>query len=124
MYSRYLKALAVSAAIVFMTAAGAAERKLRVCADPDNLPYSHENGSGFENRIASVVAEELGAKLVYTWFPQRRAFLRNTLNAGVCDVVIGVPSGLELTLTTKPYYRSTYVFVFRADAPAPFRSFD
>lgn len=104
--------------------ASAAERELRVCADPDNLPYSHEDGSGFENRIARIVADDLGAKLAYTWFPQRRAFLRNTLNAGACDVVIGVPTQFDPVRTTEPYYRSSYVFVFRADAPRPFRTFD
>jgi mxaJ protein len=110
--------------VLALGTAGAAQRELRVCADPDNLPYSHENGTGFENRIAAIVADELGATLTYTWFPQRRAFMRNTLNAGVCDVVMGVPSGLELALTTAPYYRSTYVFVFRADTAAPYQTFD
>jgi mxaJ protein len=125
MYLRCLEAAFASAA--FALAIGgvyAAERELRVCADPDNLPYSREDGSGFENRIAQILAEELGAKLTYTWFPQRRSFLRNTLNAGVCDLIIGVPTAFEPVRTTVPYYRSTYVFVFRADAPAPFRSFD
>jgi mxaJ protein len=110
--------------VLALGTAGAAQRELRVCADPDNLPYSHEDRSGFENRIAAIVAEELGATLTYTWFPQRRSFMRNTLNAGVCDVVMGVPSGFELALTTAPYYRSTYVFVFPADAATAYRSFD
>ena len=87
-------------------------RDLRVCADPDNLPYSRRDGSGFENRIAGIVADELAAKLVYTWHPQQRAFVRKTIGADLCDVWMGVPSDFERVLTTKPYYRSSYVFVF------------
>jgi mxaJ protein len=100
-----------------------AQRTLRVCADPNNLPFSNRRGEGFENRIAALVARELGATLRYTWWPQRRGFVRHTLDAGTCDLVIGVPEGFDQALTTRPYYRSTYVFVRRADA-APVRSFD
>lgn len=110
-------------ALTFGTALGA-ERELRVCADPDNLPYSHENGSGFENRIARLLAKELDAKLSYTWLRQRRGFIRKTLNAEACDVVIGVPADFDPVHTTQSYYRSAYVFVFRADAAPAFRSFD
>jgi mxaJ protein len=124
MSSRCLRVSFAALALIFTTIAQGAERELRVCADPDNLPYSHQDGSGFENRIAQIVAQELGAKLAYTWFPHRRAFLRNTLNAGVCDVTMGLPTGFELALTTTPYYRSSYVFAFRADALFPYRSFD
>ena len=101
-----------------------AQTPLRVCADPNNLPFSNEAGEGFENRIAELVAREMGRTLQYTWWAQRRGFIRNTLNAGLCDVVIGVPAGYDLTLTTKPYYRSTYAFVWRADRPLGIRSFD
>ena len=111
-------------AMTLYGAAPAAERQLRVCADPDNLPYSHRNGTGFENRIAELVARDLDAVLTYTWLPQRRGFVRKTLNAGTCDVIIGVPTDLELVRTTQPYYRSAYAFVFRRDAAAPFRTFD
>jgi mxaJ protein len=95
-------------------AAGQAEstRELRVCSDPNNLPFSNEREEGFENRIAELLAEELDATLSYTWWAQRRGFFRNTLRAGLCDVVIGVPSSLELAQPTRPYYRSTYVFVY------------
>src|SRR5688500_4769863 len=102
-------------AITFALAAwvfSAEPRELRVCADPDNLPYSRADESGFENRIARVVADELKAELVYAWHPQQRAFVRKTIAAKLCDVWMGVPSDLERVLTTKPYYRSTYVFVF------------
>jgi mxaJ protein len=98
-------------------------RELRVCADPNNLPFSKADGSGFENKIASILAKQLGADLSYTWFAQRRGFLRNTLNAGKCDVVMGYAAGIPLLRTTRPYYRTSYVFVRRA-TDAPIRSFD
>ena len=96
----------------------------RVCADPNNLPFSNETQEGFENRIASLIARDLGVPIRYTWWPQRRGFVRNTLEAGVCDVVMEVPAGYELTAHTAPYYRSTYVFVTRADRHLAIRSFD
>jgi mxaJ protein len=95
----------------------AAERELRVCADPDNLPYSHEDRTGFENRIAEVIASEMGARLAYEWQPLRRGFVRKTAGAGLCEVFIGVPAGFERVLTTRPYYRSGYVFVWRSGTP-------
>jgi quinoprotein dehydrogenase-associated probable ABC transporter substrate-binding protein len=106
------------------TCASAAERALRVCAEPDNLPYSHESGSGFENRIAELVARELDASVEYTWTPLLRGFVRKTLNAHSCDVLMGVPSELDRVRTTEPYYRSTYVFVQRSQAGERFRAFD
>lgn len=105
------------------TAAPAAERVLRVAADPNNLPFSNERGEGFENRLAELVAAELGARLDYMWWPQRRGFFRETLGSGRADVVMGVPAGFELTLTTRPYYTSTYVFVRPADT-LPVRGFE
>jgi mxaJ protein len=98
-------------------------RELRVCADPNNLPFSNKQGEGFENRIVEILADELHAKPTYTWWAQRRGFLRNTLKAGLCDLVPGTPAGMEGLSTTKPYYRSTYVFVTRAYGPA-ISSFD
>lgn len=97
--------------------------ELRVCADPNNLPFSNQAGQGFENQIAELIARDLGVTLSYTWMPERTGFLRNTLEAGRCDVVIGVPSADSRLLTTSPYYRSTYVFVQRADQGPPIRSF-
>jgi mxaJ protein len=102
--------------------ADAAERELRVCADPNNLPFSNQQEQGFENRIAELVADELDAELSYTWWAQRRGFVRNTLRAGACDLAIGVPAGYELTLTTNAYYRSVYVYVYRADRGLDLRS--
>lgn len=97
---------------------------LRVCADPNNLPFSNQRGEGFENKIAELLAQDLGDRVEYTWWAQRRGFFRNTLRAGVCDVVIGVPSAVEMALTTKPYYRSTYVFLSRKDRKLNVTSLD
>jgi mxaJ protein len=96
----------------------------RVCADPNNLPYSNQQQEGFENKIAELLAREFKQELSYVWWPQRRGFLRNTLNAGVCDVVMGVPEGYDPVLTTQPYYHSTYVFVYAKNAGYQISSFD
>jgi mxaJ protein len=123
--------LAVSAALVLLAAgcagkgiAAPAVRELRVCADPNNLPFSNRAGEGFENRLAESVARDLHARVRYTWWPQHRGFIRNTLKAGKCDVLIGLPSTVELAATTRPYYRSTYVFLSRRDRGIAVRSFD
>jgi mxaJ protein len=97
---------------------------LRVCADPNNLPFSNKRGEGFENKLAELLAKDLDSKVEYTWWAQRRGFFRNTLKAGVCDVVMGVPSSFELAATTAPYYRSTYVFVYRKASGLQIGSFD
>ena len=97
---------------------------LRICGDPDNLPYSNERLEGFENRIAAVVADELGATPVYTWWPHQRGLVRNTIDAGTCDVIFGVPEGLDFVLWTEPYYRSSYVMAYRNDRGHDFRSLD
>ena len=102
-------------ALVFATIADA--RELRVCADPNNLPFSNERGEGFENKIAELIANELGVTLSYTWWAQRRGFIRNTLNTGSCDLVTGTTNGIEMLRTTLPYYRSGYAFVTRQDGP-------
>ena len=99
-------------------------RVLRVCADPNNLPFSNEKEEGFENRIAEIVAGDLGARVEYTWWSQRRGFIRNTLRADLCDVVIGIPAGFDAVLPTRPYYRSTYVFVTREDSRLRVASLD
>ncbi|MGH7510053.1 MAG: substrate-binding domain-containing protein [Gemmatimonadales bacterium] len=102
---------------------GPADR-LRVCADPNNLPFSNARGEGLENRLAELVARETRTRVDYFWWAQRRGFFRNTLNAGHCDVVMGVPHDLPAVLTTRPYYRSSYVFVSRADKELGIDSFD
>ena len=99
-------------------------RSLRVCADPNNLPFSNQRLEGFENRLATIVAGELHANLEYTWWAQRRGYVRNTIQAGLCDVLMGAPSGFERTLVTRPYYRSSYVFVSRSVDQLQVRSFD
>src|SRR5205085_4175263 len=106
------------------TVAGAQERVLKCCADPDDMPFSSRKLEGFENEIAQVVARDLGARVEWTWWPQRRGFVRETLKAGACDVVLGVPSSVDMLLTTRPYYRSSYVFVTRRDRHLAVRSFD
>ena len=97
---------------------------LRVCSDPNNLPYSNRAEEGFENKIAELIASDLKLELEYTWFPQRMGFIRNTLKYWDdeeerfrCDLVMGVPVGFDISDTTMPYYRSTYVLVFKAKGP-------
>jgi quinoprotein dehydrogenase-associated probable ABC transporter substrate-binding protein len=97
---------------------------LRVCADPNNLPFSNQRLEGFENKLAEMIAAESGEKLEYTWWAQRRGFFRNTLKAGDCDLVMGVPAGFEMAATTRPYYRSSYVFITRRDRNFEITSFD
>lgn len=121
-----MKRLAVSLLLCLALASQAeqAPAALRVCADPDNLPYSHEDGSGFENRIAQLVADDFGVPLTYAWLPDRRGFVRKTMGAGLCDLIIGVPVAFERTLNTRPYYRSSYVLVEPAGDGSPPASFD
>jgi mxaJ protein len=116
--------LSFAAAGTRVSKANAATRTLRVCADPNNLPFSNDKGEGFENKIAELAARDMGAKVEYTWWAQRRGFIRNTLNASLCDVVIGVPASFDLTAVTNPYYRSSYVFVTRRDRNLHIRSYD
>ncbi|WP_412033168.1 substrate-binding domain-containing protein [Mesorhizobium sp. CA8] len=110
-------ALGITALTLLLFPAAAGARELRVCADPNNLPFSNAAGQGFENRIAEIIAADLGAKLTYTWWAQRRGFVRNTLKADLCDLVPGTPANLEMLRTTRPYYRSSYVFVTRQNDP-------
>jgi len=127
--TRWRPGLAGGAAALFLLAGPAAaqqagagpgqDKVLRVCQDPNNLPFSNQAQAGFENRIAALFAEQLGWKLEHTWFPQRIGFIRNTLRARVddsdrykCDLVTGVPVAYELAATTRPYYRSTFALVY------------
>ena len=95
---------------------GQANKEFRVCADPNNLPSSNNRLEGFENKIATLIANDLGMSVRYVWWGQRRGFVRNTINASLkdarCDVMMSVPAGYDLVQPTKPYYRSTYVFVY------------
>jgi mxaJ protein len=99
-------------------------RVLRVCSDPNNLPFSNRAEQGFENRLAELIAAGLGAEVRYTWWAQRRGFVRNTLGAGQCDLIPGVPAGYDMVATTEPYYRSSYVFVTRRDLTPAIESID
>jgi mxaJ protein len=90
-------------------------RRLVACADPNNLPFSNKAGEGFENKLAEMIAADLHAELGYVWWAQRRGYVRNTLNAGKCDFWPGVASTVEMLATSRPYYRSTYVFLTRAN---------
>jgi len=114
----------VLVALALLAGCAPKPKVLRVCADPNNLPYSNDQGQGFENRLAQMVAQDLGRKVEYTWWAQRRGFVRNTVKEGRCDVWPGVASSLEMLATTRPWYRSTYVFVTRADRNLDIRSFD
>jgi quinoprotein dehydrogenase-associated probable ABC transporter substrate-binding protein len=122
------------AAAVLVPSAGAGDRArhselgkdtpLRVCADPNNLPFSNERREGFENRIAELLARDMGTTVQFSWRPQMRGFVRKGLKAGACDVYMGVPAGYGPLLTTKPYYRSTYVIVYRTKSRVRVRSLD
>jgi mxaJ protein len=131
MYSRFrnvrgIAALVAVAASVTACASNSqhADQVFKVCADPNNLPFSNRAQQGFENKIAQLLAKDLGKRVEYTWWAQRRGFIRNTLNAESCDVVMGVPSSFDLALVSAPYYRSTYVFVSRRDRDIGVKSFD
>jgi mxaJ protein len=88
---------------------------LRICADPNNMPFSNEHEEGFENKLARLLGAALGQNISYFWSAQHRGFIRRTLNAGDCDILMGVPTLLDMVETTRPYYGSGYVFVSRAD---------
>jgi quinoprotein dehydrogenase-associated probable ABC transporter substrate-binding protein len=114
---------ALGAALLLWSAGSSAQlgelvdpHRLRVCADPANLPYSNQAGEGYENKIAELLAARLGRELVYTWYPQTVGFVRNTLGAGLCDLVIGITTTSELLQNSNPYYRSSYVLLQRAGA--------
>ncbi len=98
--------------------------ELRVCSDPNNLPYSNRAEEGFENRIASIIADELNAELTYVWYAARQLLIREVFREGECDLIMGLQDGNPLATTTLSYYQSTYVFVYRKDAPFKIGSLD
>src|SRR6266536_4198219 len=87
---------------------------LRVCADPRNMPFSDQQGEGFENKLAELFAQKLGKSLSYVWYPQATGFVRNTLGAHKCDVIMGFPQGNDIVQSTNPYYRTSYALVFKS----------
>ncbi len=111
-----LTAALVAAAECVAGATPRAPKTLTVCADPNNLPFSNRAEEGFENRIARLVAQDLGARLTYLWWAQRRGYVRSTLNESKCDLWPGIAAAVDNVATTEPYYRSTYVFVTRKSA--------
>jgi len=121
---RMLLVAALIAAAPTVAADGAKRPVLTICADPNNLPFSNQAQRGFENRIAALIAKDLGADIAYVWWAQRRGYVRNTLGSDACDLWPGVAKGVEMMATTAPYYRSTYVFVTRADKPLAGLTFD
>jgi mxaJ protein len=121
---RRLITAAAVAATAILGACSPQARVLRVCADPNNLPFSNARGEGFENKLVALIARDLGRKVEYTWWAQRRGYVRNTLKDDRCDVWPGVATRVEMVATTRPYYRSTYVFVSRADRGLDIASFD
>ena len=110
--------------LVLASVASAQQRELRVCADPDNMPFSNKLQQGFENRLAELVAANVHAKLTYVWQRMGRGFVREYIDKSKCDLLIGIPANYRPLLTTTPYYRSIYVFVFRRDHPLRQASFD
>jgi quinoprotein dehydrogenase-associated probable ABC transporter substrate-binding protein len=119
MRRRYMVPLIGGLFLVGQQLAGAQEivdrGELKVCADPNNLPFSDEKKEGFENKIAEVIGAELGLKVDYAWFPQVIGFVRNTLRSRLCDLVMGTVTGDDVMQTTNPYYFTTYMMFYRAD---------
>jgi mxaJ protein len=113
MSSRFFSSLAFACVALGLATAQNAKPPLRICADPDNAPYSVRDGSGFDNRIARVLAQQLGRRAVFVWARERRGFIRERFNKNACDVLMGVPVGMRSVMPSTPYYRSTYVFVTR-----------
>jgi len=99
-------------------------KELRVCGDPNNLPFSNEKLEGIENKIADVIAKDLGMSVAYTWWPHQRGLVKRVLNTGRCDVMLGIPKGYDPVLWTKPYYRTGYVIAYRKDRKLKVRSLD
>lgn len=122
--SHCMPRLALITVLLSFATAVIAESDLLVCADPDNLPFSNQKQEGFENKIAELLADDLHAKLSYFWLRQRPGFIRQTLGAERCDVVMGVPYGYERVLSTQPYYRSGYAFVTARSRNLEIESFD
>jgi quinoprotein dehydrogenase-associated probable ABC transporter substrate-binding protein len=99
-------------------------RVLHITADPNNLPFSNDKREGFENKIADVIAKDLGATIEYDWRAQRRGYVREAIKHGTSEITMGVPTKIERVMTTRPYYRSTYCFVYRKDAKLKIDNFD
>ena len=99
-------------------------KELKVCGDPSNLPFSNEKREGLENKIADVLAKDLGLTVAYTWWPHQRGVVKRVLNTGRCDVMLGIPKGYDPVLWTKPYYRTGYVIAYRKDRKLKIHNLD
>jgi quinoprotein dehydrogenase-associated probable ABC transporter substrate-binding protein len=108
-----MRRVSLFAAVLALVPLAAQAGTLRVCSEPNNLPFSNKAGQGFENKIADLVARDMGDTVAYTWALQNDRFIKHTLDAHKCDVMMGVSAGMDDVLTTHPYYASTYVFVSR-----------
>ena len=97
---------------------------LRVCADPDNLPFSNQKGEGYENKLAELIAETWHSRVEYAWWSIRRGFFARALNGRYCDVALTAPSGLDMVAVTRPYFRSAYAIVYRKDSGLHITSLD
>ena len=124
MYLPFLRFAVATCLITLPFMAAGQNRELRVCADPNNMPFSDVKQEGFENRIAALVAKDLDAHLTYVWQRMGRGFVREYLDKAKCDLLIGIPANYHPVLTTDPYYRSTYVFVSRSDRGLQLASFN
>lgn len=127
--TRQAPALRLAVALVLLCAvSGRAPaddaKQLRVCGDPNNLPFSNEKLEGIENKIAAVIAKDLGMTVEYTWWPHQRGLVKRVLNTGRCDVMLGIPKGYDLVAWTRPYYRTGYVMAYRKDRGYKLRSLD
>jgi quinoprotein dehydrogenase-associated probable ABC transporter substrate-binding protein len=123
-FSTLTVALALTANAQTSAQTSAQTKVLRVCADPDNLPFSNDKGEGFDNKIAALIATDLGDSVAYTWWPTRRGFIRNTLSDRRCDVIMGVPKDYDPIVPTTPYYRAHYVLLTRHDGGVKITSLD
>src|SRR5689334_13913976 len=105
-------------------AAADEDKQLKVCGDPNNLPFSNEKREGIENKIADVIAKDLRLTVAYTWWPHQRGVVKRALNTLRCDIMLGIPKGYDPVLWTKPYYRTGYVMAYRKDRGLKLRSLD
>ena len=121
----FLAVVGLTEQLALAAGAEAVDRSaLRVCADPNNLPFSNEKGEGYENKIAELLAKELGVPVRYTWYPDTMGFIRNTLRARQCDLVVGTISGNDQLQNTNPYYRSSFSLIYRQESGLSISSLD
>lgn len=113
-----------AALCILMGLAHAQSWEMRVCADPNNLPFSNQRRQGFDNRIAELLAKELGAKLTYVWWKQSPSMVNDQLRQGRCDLILGAGEGYQNVLSTLAYYQSSFVFVYRENSPYQITSLD